>query len=221
MIAEYSQKICVRESAPISTPPKGKKDPLASFWKFPCRPNDKTPACRWKEHANQQASFDPTRFNTGIPTGSRNNLLFVDLDIKDDGVTEFGKYIQAFGKPQTMHVVTPSGGEHYYFNYSHTDSGTQELIKTFLNNSTKFRGKGIDIRSEGGYIVGPPSTRDGRPYALTSMTSPCDIPLSLVAWLLEGSAGSSPTKKGAKGTRVARAGAEPSEKKNNRNMSTN
>ena len=61
-------------------------------------------------------SFDPTRFNTGIPTGSRNNLLVVDLDIKDDGVLEFQEYIKKFGKPQTLHVVTPTGGEHFYVN---------------------------------------------------------------------------------------------------------
>ena len=101
-------------------------------------------------------------FNTGIPTGTRNNLLVVDLDVKDDGVEEFKKYIQEHGKPETLHVTTPTGGEHYYFNYAHPDPGTHQIIQKFLNNSTKFRGKGIDIRSEGGYIVGPPSRRDGK-----------------------------------------------------------
>ena len=79
-------------------------------------------------------SFDPTRFNTGIPTGSRNNLLVVDLDVKDDGVLEFQEYIKKFGKPQTLHVVTPTGGEHFYFNYVHPDSGSNQIIQTFLNN---------------------------------------------------------------------------------------
>ena len=69
-------------------------------------------------------------FNTGSPTGTRNNLLVFDLDVKDDGVEEFKKYIQAQGKPDTLHVTTPTGGEHYYFNYTHPDPGTHQMIKS-------------------------------------------------------------------------------------------
>ena len=90
--------------------------------------------------------------------------------------------------------MTPTGGEHFYFNYVHPDSGTNQIIKSFLNNSTKFRGKGIDIRSEGGYVVGPPSVRLGRSYEVTDLTAPSDIPPSLVAWLLEGHATKAPKK---------------------------
>ena len=164
-----------------------KKNPFDNFWKIKVRQNDKTPVCKWKDPANQQkTNFNPHRYNTGIPTGTRNNLLVVDLDVKDDGVDEFKKYIQSFGKPNTLHVKTPTGGEHYYFNYSHPDAGTQQMIRSFLNNSTKFRGKGIDIRSEGGYIVAPPSIRDGRAYEVTNLMKPINIPSSLVSWLLEG-----------------------------------
>jgi hypothetical protein len=55
--------------------------------------------------------------------------------------------------------MTPSGGEQYYFHDVRPDPGTNQIIKPFLNNSTKVQGKGIDFRSEGGYIVGPPSVR--------------------------------------------------------------
>jgi hypothetical protein len=44
------------------------------------------------QHPNQQKpAFNPRRFNTGIITGVRNNLLIVDLDVKDDGVEELNK----------------------------------------------------------------------------------------------------------------------------------
>ena len=74
------------------------------------------------------------------------------------------------------------------------------MIKSFLNNSTKFRGKGIDIRSEGGYIVGPPSVRNGKAYEVTNLTKPSDIPASLVGWLLEGQATKAPKVKAKKVT---------------------
>ena len=76
----------------------------------------------------------------------------------------------------------------YYFNYAHPDPGTHQIIKNFLVNTTEYRDKGIDIRSEGGYIVGPPSVRNGKAYEVTNLMPPADIPASLVAWLLEGQA---------------------------------
>ena len=69
------------------------KDPFANYWKFPVKVLGKEPRCKWREPCNQQkAPLNLRRFNTGIPTGPRNNLLVVDFDVKDDGVTEFGKY---------------------------------------------------------------------------------------------------------------------------------
>ena len=172
------------------------RTPFDNFWKFPCRFEGKEPTCKWKDPAKQQkAPINPKWFNTGIPTGTRNNLLVVDLDVKDDGLEEFGKYIQEHGKPNTLHVITPTGGEHYYFNYAHADPETAQMIKTFLKNSTKFRGKGIDIRSEGGYIVAPPSRREGKAYEADNLTKPIDIPPSLVAWLLEGQESKAPKAK--------------------------
>jgi hypothetical protein len=169
------------------------KDQFGTYWKFPCQPLGKEPRCKWRNPSNQTtAAFNPRRFNTGVPTGTRNNLLVVDLDVKDDGVAEFANYIQQHGEPQTLKVKTPTKGYHYYFNYSHADADCQKMIKAHLRNSTKFRGKGIDIRSEGGYIVAPPSTRIEGDYEVTNNRKPIDIPPSLVAWLLEGATLGSP-----------------------------
>ncbi len=101
---------------PITT--KG-NNPFDNYWKFKVKPNGKEPMCKWRDPVNQQKpAFNPSRFNTGVPTGTRNNLLVVDLDVKDDGVEEFKNYISEHGRPETLTVKTTTGGYHYYFNYS-------------------------------------------------------------------------------------------------------
>ena len=172
------------------------KSPFDSYWKFPCKPNGKEPKCKWTQTENQRtASYDPERFNTGILTGSRNNLLVLDVDVKDDGVREFRKYRREFGTPKTLTVATPRGGNHYYFKYSHADPDAERMIKSYLKNTTKFRGKGLDIRSEGGYVLGPPSkTEHGIYQVCEHYRTPIDMPITLITWLLEGAATEGATK---------------------------
>ena len=113
---------------------------LASFWKFPVKKNDKTPACRWKDPAkHQKEALKPYIFNTGIPTGVKNNLLVVDIDVKDDGLAEFKKYIEEHGDINTFIVETPTGGFHYYFNYSHAEPEQESCMRDYRKTTTKFR----------------------------------------------------------------------------------
>ncbi len=100
--------------------------------------------------------------------------MVVDIDVKDDGVREFRKYRREFGTPETPTVNTPSGGCHYYFNYSYEDPDTDLMIRTYLKNKTKYRGKGLDIRIDGGYVVAPPSVVNGVPYEVSRNTKPID-----------------------------------------------
>lgn len=166
-----------------------------SFWKFPVKKSGKEPACRWKDPKSQTKHKIPNdRFNTGIPTGDRNNLLVVDVDVKDEGVDEIKKFINQFGSIETLTVETPTGGLHYYFKYAHSDFKTEYLIKTYLRNTTKYRGKGIDIRSEGGYIVGPPSVRLGKSYSVIKAAPVAEMPLELVTWLIEEKPDNTPTQ---------------------------
>ena len=60
------------------------------------------------------------------------------------------------------------------------------MIKAYLKNRTKYRGKGVDVRTDGGYVVGPPSVVGGVPYQVSNDARPIDMPASLVEWLLEG-----------------------------------
>jgi len=74
---------------------------------------------------------------------------------------------------------------HYYFNCKVANPEDQAIIDQYIKTATKFRGAGIDIRSNGGYVVAPPSVRDGVAYAVTNASTPIDMPRSLIDWLLE------------------------------------
>ena len=174
----------LREAKATALPAEA--NPFADYFKFKVVSNDKTPAGKWTQPDNQTKNNIKGKFNTGIPTGARNNLLVVDLDVKDDGIDEFQKYLDQHGNINTLIVETPSQGQHYYFNFSHASPETKKIIDTYLKTASKYRGKGIDIRSNGGYIVAPPSVRDGKAYKVINQTKPIDIPESLVKWLLEG-----------------------------------
>ncbi len=89
-------------------------------------------------------------------------------------------------KPNTFIVSTPSGGYHYYYNYASANKDDEVLNKSFLKNASNSRGIGTDVRSVGGYIVAPPSRRDGKSYKVIDDTAPVDIPSSLISWLIVG-----------------------------------
>ena len=164
-----------------------KVDHLAKYNKFKVIRNAKEPACKWKRPANHiKKAYHPSKFNTGIPTGPDNNLLVVDVDEKDEGIEEFQKYIEEHGDINTFKVQTPSGGYHLYFKYKSANADDNVLITSRLKTASKYRGKGIDIRSAGGYIVAPPSRRDGNNYSIINNTAPIDIPPSLISWLITG-----------------------------------
>lgn len=120
---------------------------------------------RWKE----DCSDDPNIYNNwpvqypqlkfyGVPTGSINKILVLDVDVKGDGF----KTLEKYHVPLTMSQTTLSGGKHYIYKYP-------EDGKTY-GNRVAFD-SGLDIRGEGGYIIS---------YALDN-TPICDAP----QWLLE------------------------------------
>jgi len=144
------------------------------FYTFKLIQGSKRPACKWQEPCNQdklsmcQAMYYNKKYigtayerNLGILTGKRNNLCVIDIDCQKDikeGKTniffeKFGddpeKWDQMFGCPV---VHTPSGGFHLYFQ--------EELrVPQTQNDQTN-----IDVRAEGGYIVGAGSVVNGKFY---------------------------------------------------------
>ena len=55
-----------------------------------------------------------------------------------------------------------------------------------MKNRTNFRGFGIDVRSNGGYIVAPGLTINGRSYTIIKDLPIINIPTNLLNWLIVG-----------------------------------
>ena len=170
---------------------------LNNLQKFIIKKNTKdVPFVKWSNPNNYTKNIDIKKYNIGILTGKINNLLVIDVDKKDDGIEEFKKYTDVNGFINTFTVKSPNDGYHYYFSYKNSDETVQHLIDESLMNKSKYRyGKGIDIRSNGGYIVGPDSSINGKKYEIINDIEPIELPEKLVVWLLEGSELKIPTKK--------------------------
>ncbi len=107
--------------------------------------------------------------NLGIATGKRSDLLVLDVDgltgayALDEIESEFSPLpetlIQRTGKPN---------GRHFLFSYPEGVS---------IPNSVGDIGNGLDIRSDGGYIVADPSIhKSGRRYAIENYAAPLASP---------------------------------------------
>lgn len=127
---------------------------------FPLSPNtkDKQVLASWKNEATNDISqikkwwFQNPNFNIGIVTG--NGLIVIDIDIKNnkDGTIAFNQFKDKF--PKTMIVQTPTGGYHYYY-----------FVDREIKNKVNLY-DGIDIRGDGGYIVGAPSLINNKSYTI-------------------------------------------------------
>lgn len=82
----------------------------------------------------------------------RSGLLVVDLDRHEggaDGVTAWEDI--SLGTVEAPEVDTPSGGRHIYFR--------QPAGRSHGNREGKLKGRGINIRGDGGYVVAPGAMR--------------------------------------------------------------
>jgi len=153
--------------------------------KLKVKQNKKIPAVSgWRNTNNLNKKIDTNKFNVGIVTGEQNNLIVLDVDLKDEGISEFKKYIDEYGEPKTLKASTPNKGHHYYFKYTSSNNDDQYLIKNCLLNKSKYRGKGLDIRSNGGYILAEPSKIDENNYKFINNFDVLEMPTSLIKFLL-------------------------------------
>lgn len=103
--------------------------------------------------------------NVAIATGEISDLLVIDIDIHPDqgkfGNETLAELETKLGElPETLEVITGSGGRHLYFRYPE-NSGI-----TIGEGEQSGLGSGLDFRGNGGYIVAPPSVHPetGRQY---------------------------------------------------------
>jgi hypothetical protein len=114
--------------------------------------------------------------NVGISTthyGEDEALLVVDIDIKGDkrGDVELVKLeLEGCELPSTFTQETPTGGRHLVYR-----------IKEAVRQGTDVLGRGLDIRSKGGYVVAAGSTIGGASYRVADPLDPQPAP----EWLIE------------------------------------
>lgn len=163
------------------------------YLKFRIPINSKVPIIQWKNEENYQKVIDIKKFNYGIPCGKINNLIVVDLDLEKEkdgeiipsGIDKFKEYVKQYGEFETLTIKSRSGGIHYYFKYETENEIINKLVQQFKTTS-KFHGTSIDIRTNGGYIVGPGSKIYNKSYDIINNIEPIEMPEKLALWLLNG-----------------------------------
>jgi hypothetical protein len=155
---------------------QGEKRPPMSGWQNAAT-TDPTTIRQWFEGQFRDCGL-------GIATGECRNryLIVVDIDDREQyrGSDTLADLEQLHGKlPDTLEVITGSGGRHIYFL---TDAPIR-------NEASGKLGQGIDIRGIGGQVLAPPTVHpNGKEYQWTDERSiadhkPADMPLWMVLLL--------------------------------------
>ena len=169
---------------------------LRGWHVFPCAVGGKRPALRgnWQDLATTSADqirdwWTRAPYNIGIACGP-SGLIVIDLDLPrdaDDEEAADGTLFPLSGAdilsglarqhgeryPGGTYIVdTPSGGCHLYFSAT-----GQERAR----NSAGAVGPHIDVRADGGYVVGAGSRVGGRAYAARGQPTVAPLP----SWLAQ------------------------------------
>ena len=156
------------------------------FAVFPIVPNGKIPYPGTKgfKDASKDVQIVTRMFgqragaNVAIATGAVSGIFVLDVDQHSDDAdgSESLKALEAIHGPlpDTVEVLTPSGGRHLYF--KHVEG---------LGNRAAVR-PGLDVRAQAGYVLCPPSTISGNAYEWEASSHPDDVAIAEApAWLIE------------------------------------
>jgi len=117
--------------------------------------------------------------NVGIATGKCSNLVVIDID-GPKGERALADLLRKRGAtlPETL-VVKTGKGRHIYF---------RKTRGPFPRCSASKIARGIDVRSDGGYVVAAPSVHaNGQTYFCVTRVEPADLPDWLDDLLMNGS----------------------------------
>ena len=97
--------------------------------------------------------------NVGIACGPLSGLFVVECDTPEghdvDGIASMENLLATHGPlPDTIEALSPTGSWHIYFRWPDA-----EVVK----NSASKIAPGIDVRGEGGMVIGVPSVKPGKP----------------------------------------------------------
>jgi Bifunctional DNA primase/polymerase, N-terminal len=165
---------------------------------FPCVPGGKRPALRgsWQDHATAgpagiRAWWSQAAYNIGIACGP-SGLVVIDLDVPHgtgkissaegrsavSGADVLAALCDQHGRPYplpTYVVGTPSGGCHLYY----------AAPGSAVRNSAGRLGPHIDVRADGGYVIGDGSRIGERAYTARDARTPVPLPAWIAVLLTE------------------------------------
>lgn len=151
---------------------------------FPLAPREKVPlgghGCKDATHepATIRAAWRSSDCNVGIAAGAVSDVLVLDVD-GDDGRQSLAALEAVHGAlPPTVECVT-ARGRHVYLRYPGAE--------VEIGNSAGKLAEGLDVRTDGGYVVAPPSIHpSGDRYRWADGRAPGEVVLApMPDWLLE------------------------------------
>lgn len=137
---------------------------------------------KWVEAASKEADSVKAwwrtfqKANLGVVAGQSSGVVVVDIDPRHGGNDSLDDLQVKMGKlPDTATVITGSGGQHIYFKHP----------GGIVKNSAGALGVGIDVRGDGGFVVGPGSLHSsGGFYEWEASSEPLDVGFAVMPqWL--------------------------------------
>lgn len=147
---------------------------------FPC--NGKTPIVKWRMASTitpkmLQMWWEQQDYNIGVDCG-KSGLVVIDEDV----LGAFEKLCAANNQPvPDTYTVTTHNGRHFYFRAPDGDP---------IRNTAKKVYPGVDVRGEGGYVIGAGSTHtEGTLYSIAQRGAAVPMPewLATALWKLAAS----------------------------------